>query len=64
MFTYQDVEYKSKSAVARKLLADGVKKSEIAKSLGITYQTVHAVQKKQEQALAKDADTKTDNTSK
>ena len=58
MFTYQDTEYKSRSEVARKLLTEGVKKADIAKSLGITYQTVHAVQKKMAQALAKEAQEK------
>lgn len=49
--TYNGVEYKSKSAAARALLEEGtMKKGDIAKELGVTYQTVHAIQKQIESA--------------
>jgi hypothetical protein len=46
MFTFEGTDYQSKSAVALKLLGEGKGRSEIAKLLDMTYQTVHAVMKK------------------
>jgi transposase-like protein len=46
MFTHNGKEYKSKSAVVRHMLEAGETRSKIALTLGITYQTVYAVEKK------------------
>ena len=56
--TYNGVEYKSKSEGARSLLEEGnMKKGDIAKDLGITYQTVHAIQKSMEKSESNEAPT-------
>lgn len=54
MFTHNGKEYKSKSAVAIEMLKAGDSRSKIALTLGITYQTVYAVEKKIGLAKAKD----------
>jgi transposase-like protein len=46
MFPFNGKEYKSKSAVVREMLDAGDARSKIALTLGITYQTVYAVEKK------------------
>lgn len=45
-FVYEGKEYNSKSEVARILLGNGENKHNIAKKLGVTVQTIHAVQTK------------------
>jgi transposase-like protein len=46
MFNHNGKEYKSKSSVVREMLEAGESRSKIALTLGITYQTVYAVEKK------------------
>jgi copper homeostasis protein CutC len=46
MFSFEGFEGKSKSEVALKMLKAEKGRMEISKALGITYQTVHAIMKK------------------
>ena len=46
MFTFEGIDYKSKSVVARDMLAAGKGRMEISKILNISYQTVHSIMRK------------------